>query len=61
LLTSSFYNKHTIDVTVYIGFDVYAQFQSKGREECQETYMKEDNIPILKARRMKIEDKMCSL
>jgi len=62
ILTSSFDNKHTINITVYIGFDVYAQFQRREREECQGVYLEEENIPILKAGRMKIkEDKMCSL
>ena len=57
-----FDNKHTINVTVYIGFDVYAQFQRREREECQEVYLKEDNVPIFEAGRMKTEeDKMCSL
>ena len=36
ILIPSFDNKHTINVTVYIGFDVYVQFQRKEREECQE-------------------------
>jgi len=35
ILIPSFDNKHTINVIVYIGFDVYAQFQIKEREECQ--------------------------
>ena len=35
ILISSFDNKHTIKVTVYIGFGVYAQFQRREREECQ--------------------------
>jgi len=60
ILISSFDNKHTINVTVYIGFDVYAQFQKREREECQGVYLEKDNIPILKAGRMKTEeDKMC--
>jgi len=62
ILIPSFHNKHTINVTVYIGFDVYAQFQRKEREECQGEYLKEDNVPILEVGRMKREeDKMCSL
>jgi len=62
ILIPSIDNKHTINVTVYIEFDVYAQFQRRGREECQGVYLKEDNVPILKAGRMKIEEnKMCSL
>jgi len=46
-LILSFEDKHTINVIVYIGFDVYAQFQIKGREECQEVYLEEDNVPKL--------------
>jgi len=62
ILIPSFDNKHTINVTVYIGFDVYVQFQRKEREECQGVYLEEDNIPILKAGRMKTEEnKMCNL
>jgi len=34
ILIPLFDNKHTINVTVYIGFDVYAQFQRMEREEC---------------------------
>jgi len=45
-----------------IGFDVYAQFQRRVREECEGVYLEENNIPILEARRIKTyEDKMCSL
>ena len=47
ILIPSFDNKHTINVIVYIGFDVYAQFQIKEREECQGVYMEEYNILIL--------------
>jgi len=47
ILISSFYNKHTINIIVYIGFDVYVQFQIKEREECQGMYLKKNNIPIL--------------
>ena len=47
ILIPSFDNKHTINVVVYIGFDVYAQFQIKEREECQGVYLEEDNVPIL--------------
>jgi len=62
ILIPSFDNKHTINVTVYIGFDVYAQFQRREREECQGVYLEEDNMSIFKVRRMKTEeDKMCSL
>jgi len=57
ILIPSFDNKHTINVIVYIGFDVYAQFQRKEREECQRMYLEEDNVPIFEAGRMKIEDK----
>jgi len=32
----SFDNKHTINIIVYIRFDVYAKFQRKEREKCQE-------------------------
>jgi len=35
ILIPLFDNKHTINVIVYIGFDVYAQFQIKEKEECQ--------------------------
>jgi len=56
-LIPSFDNKHIINVTVYIGFDIYAKFQRREREECQGVYLEEDNVPILEARRMKIEDK----
>ena len=66
LLTPSFDNKHTINVTIYIGFGVYAQFQRNEREKCQGVYLEEDNVPILEAGRMKTgrmktEDKICSL
>ena len=47
ILIPSFDDKHTINVIVYIGFDVYAQFQIKEREECQGVYLEEDNVPIL--------------
>jgi len=57
ILIPSFDNKHTINVTVYIGFDVYAQFQRKEREECQGVYLEEDNVPILEVERMKTQDK----
>jgi len=39
ILIPSFDNKHTINVTIYIGFDVYAQFQRKERKECQGVYL----------------------
>jgi len=52
-LISSFDNKHTISVTVYIGFGVYAQFQRKKREERQGMYLKEDDVQILEVGRMK--------
>ena len=39
------------------GFDVYAQFQIREREECQGVYLEEDNIPIFEAGRMKTKDK----
>ena len=35
ILIPSFDNKHTINVILYIRFDVYVQFQRKKREECQ--------------------------
>jgi len=57
ILIPSFDNKHTINVTVYIGFDVYAQFQRREREECQGVYLEEDNIPILEVGRIKTKDK----
>jgi len=53
ILIPSFDNKHTINVTVYIGFDVYVQFQRKEKEECQGVYVEEDNTSILEAGRMK--------
>jgi len=46
-LIPSFDNKHIINVIVYIGFDVYAQFQIKEKEECQGVYLEEKNVPIL--------------
>jgi len=61
ILISSFDNKYTINVTIYIGFDIYVQFQRKEREECQGVYLEEDNISILEAGRMKKEYKMCNL
>jgi len=61
ILISSFDNKHAINVIVYIGFDVYVQFQRKEREECQGMCLEEENIPILEIGIMKTEDKMCSL
>jgi len=36
ILIPSFDNKHTINVIVYIRFDVYAQFQRKERKECRD-------------------------
>jgi len=60
-LIPSFDNNHTINVIVYIGFDVYAQFQRKEKEEYQGMYLEEDNVPILEVGRMKIEDKMYNL
>ena len=45
ILIPSFDNKHTINVTIYIGFDVYEQFQRKEREECQGVYLEKDNVP----------------
>jgi len=44
ILIPSFDNKHTKNVTVYIGFNVYVQFQRKEIRECQAVYLKEDNI-----------------
>jgi len=61
ILIPSFDNKHTINIIIYIRFDVYAQFQRKEREEYQWMYLKEDNIPILEEGRMKTEDKMYNL
>jgi len=62
ILIPLFDNKHTINVIVYIGFDVYAQFQRRERKECQGMYLEEDNIPIFEAERMETKkDKMCSL
>ena len=57
ILIPSFDNKHTINVTVYIGFDVYVQFQIREREDCQGVYSEEDNVPILEGGRMKTKDK----
>jgi len=34
IMIPSFDNKHTINVIVYIRFDIYVQFQRKEREEC---------------------------
>ena len=53
ILIPSVDNKHTINVTIYIGFHVYAQFQRREREECQWVYLGEDNVPIFEAERMK--------
>jgi len=62
ILIPSFDNKHTINVIVYIGFNVYAQFQRREREECQGMYLEEDNVPIFEAEIMETKkDKMCSL
>jgi len=61
ILISSFDNKHTINVTVYIGFDVYVQFQRNEREKFQEMYLEENNVSILEAERMKTKDNMCCL
>ena len=47
ILIPSFDNKHIINVIVYIGFDVYVQFQIQERKECQEMYLEKDSIPIL--------------
>jgi len=47
ILIPSFDNKHIINVIVYIGFDVYVQFQIKEREGCQEVYLEGDNVSIL--------------
>jgi len=58
ILIPSFDNKHTInDVIVYIGFDVYVQFQRKEREEYERVYLGEGNIQILEVRRVKTKDK----
>jgi len=57
ILIPSFDNKHTINIIVYIGFDVYAQFQRKEREECQGVYLEEDNVSILEVGRMKTKDR----
>jgi len=57
ILIPPFDNKHTINVIVYIGFDVYVQFQRRGTEECQRVYLEEDNVPILEVGRMKTEYK----
>jgi len=57
ILIPSFDHKHTLNATVYIGFDVYAQFQIKEREQCQKVYLEEDNLPVLVVGRMKTEDK----
>ena len=57
ILIPSFDNKYTINVSIYIGFDVYAQFQRKEREECQGVYLEEDNVPILEVGRKKTKDK----
>ena len=61
ILIPSVDNKHTINVTIYIGFHVYAQFQRREKEECQGVFLEDNNVPILEAQRMKIEDKMCQL
>jgi len=61
ILIPSFDNKRTINVIVYIGYDVYAQFQIKEREGYQGVYLEEDKVPILEVWRMKTEDKMCNL
>jgi len=47
ILIPSFDNKRTINVIVYIGYDVYAQFQIKEREGYQGVYLEEDKVPIL--------------
>jgi len=57
ILIPSFDNKHTINVIVYIVFDVYAQFQKRVREECQGVYLEENNVLILEYERMKTKDK----
>jgi len=57
ILIPSFDNKHTINVIVYIGFDVYAQFQRREREECQGMYLEEDKVPIFEAERMETKKK----
>jgi len=57
ILVPSFDNKHTINIIVYIGFDVYVQFQRREGEDCQGVYLEEKNIPIFEAGRMKTEDK----
>jgi len=33
---------HTINLIVYIWFDIYTQFERKEREECQVMYLEED-------------------
>jgi len=53
ILIPSLDKKHTINVTIYIWFDVYAQFQRRKREKCQGMYLEEDNVPILEVGRMK--------
>jgi len=55
ILIPLFDNKHAINVIVYIGFDVYAQFQIKEREECQGCSWKKTTYQYLKFE----EYKMC--
>jgi len=62
ILIPSFDNKHTINVIVYIGFDVYAQFQRSEIEECQGMYWKKTTYQYLKPKEWRQKkDKMCSL
>ena len=57
ILIPSFDNKHTINVTIYIWFDVYSQYQRREREKCQGMYWGEDSVPILEVERMKTKDR----
>jgi len=62
ILISSFDNKHTMNVTLYIGFDVYPNLKERKEKNVKQgMYLEEDNIPILEAVQMKTKDKMCSL
>jgi len=47
ILIPSFDNKHIINAIVYIRFDIYVQFEKKGKRRMSRVYLEEDNVSIL--------------
>jgi len=48
ILLTSFDNKHAINVTIYIGFDVYAQFQKRKEKNVKGCTWKKTTYQYLK-------------